>query len=281
MNDTNRYGYVIGLFVLLALIVGGLLLARSNTSSDPRLQAYVSEESVRVSNEGFVKTYRNPQVGFSFDYPATFYLQTPSFPEGYLRDESLSDKQREEKFQNDNAAWRQLLAKINEGVVQGEGNAYKEIDVSVMDPNDFPTRAEEKENCEELKRLNPKLPPEEVCALPSPTQEDFEEEETSIKNGTVGERTLTFSKTLQGGVIVKTDNVRGIRDLVLSSDTGDYVAMFSTYTPEGKRVTLTMWLAQDAHPDETASDNATWLQKAIDDERNSAFDRAVFSFKLL
>lgn len=281
MNDNNRYGYVIGLFVLLALIVGGLLLARSNTSLDPRLQAYMSEETVLLSKDGSLKTYRNPQIGFSFDYPAAFYLQTPSFPEGYLRDESLSDEQREEKFQNDNAAWRQLLAKINEGVVQGEGNAYKEIDVSVMDPNDFPTRAEEKENCEELKRLNPKLSPEEVCALPSPTQEDFEEERASINNGAVGERTPTFYKTIPGGVIVETSELRGVRDLVLSSDTGDYVVMFSTYTPEGKRVTLSMWLAQDIHPNEIAPGDTAWLQKATDDPRNGAFDRAVFSFKLL
>lgn len=281
MMNQNRYGYVIGLLILLVLVVGGLISARSKTSSDPRLQAYVSEETVRLSQDGFVKTYRNPQVGFSFDYPATFYVQAPSFPEEYLRDESLSDEQREEKSQNDTAVWRQLLAKINEGVVRGEGSAYKEIDVSVMDPNDLPTRAEEKENCEELKRLNPKLSPQEVCVVSSPTREDLQEEQDSIMSGVVGERTATLSKTLLGGVIVETGNVRGIRDLAMSSDTGDSVATFSAYTPDGKRITLSLWLAQDAPLDSVFSTEAERQQKAIEDPRNSAFDRTVFSFKFL
>lgn len=272
---------MIGLFILLILVVGGYFLSQSPKTSDSTTGAYVSEESVRVSKDGLMKTYRNPQVGFSFEYPATLYLQVPSFPETYFQDESLSDEQREEKFQKDQEAWRNLLTKINNGVTRGEGSNYREIDVTVMDPADLPTRAEERAHCEDLKKMNPKLPPEEACVVSSPTQEDLAEEQALIASGVIGERTPAFSKTLLGGVIVKTDEVRGIRDLALSSDTGDYVAMFSTYTSDGKRITLTMWLPQDARPDVISPNDAQWLQKAVSDPRNSGFDRAVFSFKLL
>lgn len=278
MNPSvRRYGYGAGLVVVLALVAMGLSALRPGALFDDKTRAYVSEESVSVSVDGTTKTYTNPQAGFSFTYPAGFYLTTP-FPE-VSQDVSLTDDEREEKFQNDQQAWRDVLERINGDTIErGEGAAYEAIDISIIDPANLPTREEEKERCKEERRMNPQLSLEDACAPSLATHEDLEEERLSIESGTVGEKLPDLGKTIPGGVIVQTGSVRGVRGLFLSPDTGVYNATFSTYTADGKRVTLSLQLVQDTYPEIVSADDLLLKQKAIDDPRNKVLDGIISSF---
>lgn len=260
MNSYSRYGYVVGILTLLACIAVGLFFVRGDFSSND------------------LKTYSNTEHGFGFEYPSSFFVSTP-LPEA-SGDTSLSDEQREELFQEDLMVWQEESKKINKGVVEKMGDDHRTIYIEVMDPVDFPTRSEGAVLCEESQRLNPGLGVE-ACFPNGITREDLEEEMSSIMTGVLGAETPVVHKVMPGGVVVEMNDIRGIRSLALSSDTGEYTAAFTTYNDRGERITLSLALVYDEHPPIISPLDEVWLQKAENDPRTKEFDDIISSFTLL
>lgn len=265
-NPWYVYG---GGFVALALLVCSVVFFGT------------ASKDFSVTRVGDTQTYTDMRYGFRFSYPASFQLLPPFF-DSSLNDISLSDVEREEVFQRDQQKWKKEFEKINQGVVRGEGDGINEILVTSYAATDFPTQAQEEENCKEEQRLNPQLSPEEVCALPSITQEDIIEEETAIRTGAIGDEVSTVYKGFPKGTIIETKGVRGIRGLWFSPDTGDYIASFTTYTKAEERISIEIWLAQSVTTSEGRSAYDTdWRAVAENDPRNRVLDEIISSFEFL
>lgn len=272
----RRYAYVIGMLIVLAAIAVSLDAIQSPDGA---------EDVVVVSSDGASRTYTTTRYSFSFSYPANFYLMAPGFSEAYMFDDSLSDRARERRFQRDLNAWRAVLARINRGVVEGEGAAQRKIDVSVMDPDDFPTVEENAADCETEKRMNPHLG-EDACGLMPPTSDLFAAERALIEQTKEGQTVtglqVLVDPSLHSGLIVASDSgVRGIRTFHMGKDVGDYIPSFITYGKNGERITVMIALTQDAYPEVISRDDQTWRQTALQDPRNAALDQIISSFTFL